>query len=140
MQLFKSLALASLANIAPGAHAAEKTHSYFRSNKQISAPPSLNVVVESLAKYLWSDSRPRPFLVKGSYPASVWIKEHSHLEILSSTWYLRACVLVLTSLTVSGCCFFMLQGDEGEYRDMKILLVFLPPKPHVKAHHEHMVY
>lgn len=85
MQLFKSIALVSLATMFPRAHAAEKLHShYFRTNKQkndISAPPSLDVVIESLAKYLWSDSRPRPFLVKGSYPASVWIKEHSQLNL-----------------------------------------------------------
>ena len=72
-----------MAIIAHGAHAAEKTHSHLRSDRQKNdtSAPSLDNVIESLAKYLWSDRAPTPFLVKGSFPASVWIKEHSQLDL-----------------------------------------------------------
>jgi hypothetical protein len=82
MQLFKSLTI-TMAIIAHGAHAAEKTHSHLRSDRQKNdtSAPSLDNVIESLAKYLWSDRAPTPFLVKGSFPASVWIKEHSQLDL-----------------------------------------------------------
>jgi hypothetical protein len=53
----------------------------FRGSQVNATQEQLDVVIESLSKYLWNGSRARPFVVKGSYPASVWIKEHSHSQI-----------------------------------------------------------
>lgn len=78
MQLSKpALALAVI--IAPVAHAL-----FFRSKQDaVDTQPSLDTVIKSVAKHLWDgdDSRPRPFVIKGSYPASVWAKEHFNLDL-----------------------------------------------------------
>ena len=66
--------------IAPVAHALF----FRRSNKQdVDTQPSLDTVIASVAKHLWDgdDSHPRPFVIKGSYPASVWAKEHFNLDL-----------------------------------------------------------
>lgn len=41
----------------------------------------MDVVIKDVAKHLWHDSRPRPFFIKGSYPAAVWAYEHSDLDL-----------------------------------------------------------
>ncbi len=53
----------------------------FRGSQVNTTQEQLDVVIESLAKYLWNGSRARPFVVKGSYPAAVWIKEHSQIDL-----------------------------------------------------------
>ncbi len=53
----------------------------FRGSQVNNTQEQLDVVIESLAKYLWNGSRARPFVVKGSYPAAVWIKEHSQIDL-----------------------------------------------------------
>ena len=41
----------------------------------------MNNVVKRIAKHVWSDGYPRRFIIKGSYPASMYAYEHSNLEL-----------------------------------------------------------
>lgn len=105
--LFKSLILAFV--VAPGAHAHEEQTSPLRSNwrNRDDHPLSLDVVIKNVARHLWNGNHPRPFVIKGSYPASVWAYEHAGLNLP----YNDIDVVVQTPVPTEKC-----QNDGGTFR------------------------